>query len=102
MSRDAGAGSPIDLAPPAATPPALAAVRRGAAWLHLALALVLVLGVCLQVYLIGSYIFGAGQGALDAHRSMGWTVHGFELLVFIAALVAWVPRVDLLSPCSLP
>src|SRR5262249_7971566 len=54
-----------------------------------------VLGVFLQVYLIGSYIFGAGQGALDAHKSMGWTVHGFEMLVFVAALVAWLPRGDL-------
>ena len=25
----------------------------------------------------------------------GWTVHGFELLVFLAALVAWLPWVDL-------
>jgi hypothetical protein len=46
--------------------------------------------------LIGSYIFGAGQSALDAHKTAGWTVHGFELLVLVAALVAWLPWVELL------
>ena len=67
----------------------------GARWVHLALALAVVVGVFVQVYLIGAYIFGAGQGALDAHMTAGWTVHGFELLVFLAALVAWLPWVDL-------
>ena len=69
-------------------------LRRGAAWLHLALALAIALGVFLQVYLIGAYIFGAGSGALDAHRSAGFTVHGIEVLLFIVALVAWLPRAD--------
>jgi hypothetical protein len=63
---------------------------------HLALALGVIVGVFVQVYLIGSYTFGAGQSALDAHKSMGWTVHGFEMLVFVVALVAWLPWVDLL------
>jgi hypothetical protein len=70
-------------------------VRVGARWAHLVLALGVVAGVFVQVYLIGAYIFGAGQGALDAHKSTGWTVHGFEMLVFVAALVAWVPWVDI-------
>lgn len=74
---------------------ALHAVRVGARWAHLALALAVVVGVFVQVYLIGAYIFGAGQGALDAHKTAGWTVHGFEMLVFVAALVAWLPWVDL-------
>jgi hypothetical protein len=72
----------------------LAALRRGAAWLHLALALAIALGVFLQVYLIGAYIFGAGSDALDAHTSAGFTVHGFEVLTLIVALVAWLPRAD--------
>jgi hypothetical protein len=89
--------APIDLAP---TPrPArrrlLTGVRRGASWLHLALALTIVLAVFVQVYLIGAYIFGAGQGALDAHETVGFTAHGLEVLVFIAALVAWLSRRDL-------
>jgi hypothetical protein len=67
-------------------------MRRGAAWLHLALALAIALGVFLQVYLIGAYIFGAGSDALDAHTDVGFTVHGLEVLLLVVALVAWVPR----------
>ena len=70
-------------------------IRRGAAWTHLGLAVLVVAGVFLQVYLIGAYIFGAGTDALDAHRSVGFTVHGFEVLILLAALVAWLPRTDL-------
>ena len=70
-------------------------VRRGAARLHLALALMIAIGVFLQVYLIGAYIFGAGQGALAAHETVGFTVHGFEVLIFLAAVAAWLPLTDL-------
>jgi hypothetical protein len=72
----------------------VAALRRGAAWLHLALALAIALGVFLQVYLIGAYIFGAGSAALDAHTTAGFTVHFLEVLLFLVALVAWLPRAD--------
>jgi hypothetical protein len=71
---------------------ALHTIRRGATWLHLGLAVLVAAGVFVQVYLIGAYIFGAGSGALDAHRSVGFTVHAFEVLILIAALVAWLPR----------
>lgn len=89
--------SPIELAPKrwSRASAALRGVRVGGRWVHLAFALAVVAGVFVQVYLIGAYIFGAGQGALDAHKSMGWTVHGFEMLVLVAALVAWLPWVDL-------
>jgi len=73
----------------------LPALRRGAAWLHLALAVAIALGVFVQVYLIGAYVFGAGSGALDAHRTAGFTVHSLEVLLLVAALVAWLPRADL-------
>jgi hypothetical protein len=73
---------------------ALGAFRRGAAWLHLALALAIALGVFVQVYLIGAYLFGAGGGALDAHRDAGFTVHGLEVLILLVALVAWLPLID--------
>lgn len=88
---------PIELAPQRRSRAhwALHGVRVGGRWAHLALALAIVLGVFVQVYLIGAYIFGAGQGALDAHKTAGWTVHGFEMLVFVVALVAWLPRLDL-------
>ena len=70
-------------------------IRRGAHWAHLGLAVLVVAGVFVQVYLIGAYIFGAGTGALDAHRSVGFTLHAFEVLILVAALVAWLPRADL-------
>jgi hypothetical protein len=54
------------------------------------------LGVFVHVYLIGAYIFGAGQGVLDAHRSTGFVVQGLEVVLFLAALAAWLPRRDLL------
>lgn len=91
------AAPPIDLAPKRGSrvSGALRGVRVGGRWVHLVLALAVVAGVFVQVYLIGAYIFGAGQGALDAHKTAGWTVHGFEMLVFVVALVAWLPWADL-------
>lgn len=71
-------------------------VRSGADWLNLAFASAIVLGVFLQVYLIGSYIFGSGQGALDAHRSVGFALQGPELFVLLSALIGWLPRIDLM------
>jgi hypothetical protein len=98
MSRDDAATAAIELDPRSrrATRRTLRATRRTTAWLHLALALALVLGVFLQVYLIGSYIFGAGQGALDAHRTVGFALQGPELFILLTALIAWLPRADLL------
>ena len=74
---------------------ALRFVRRAGDWLNLAFAAAIVIGVFVQVYLIGSYIFGAGQGALDAHRAVGFTLQGPELFVLLTALIAWLPRIDL-------
>jgi hypothetical protein len=74
----------------------LRVIRAGARWAHLALSLAIVLGVFVQVYLIGAYIFGAGEGVLDAHRSTGFALQGLELLVFLTALAAWLPRRDVL------
>jgi hypothetical protein len=73
----------------------LRALRTGAARLHLALAVLIVAGVFVQVYLIGAYVFGAGIDALDAHESVGFTVHGLEMLILLVALAAWLPRADL-------
>jgi hypothetical protein len=82
--------APIELAPRRSS-----WLRDGAGWVHLALAVAIVAGVFVQVYLIGAYIFGAGQGALDAHRTAGFTVHGLEVLLLVAALIARLPRRDL-------
>lgn len=65
-------------------------VRRFFDGLSLLCALVVAVGVWVQVYLIGSYFFGAD--ALDAHRTVGFIVHSFELLCFLGALVAWHSR----------
>jgi hypothetical protein len=76
-------------------------LQRGAAGLHLVLLAAIALGVFLQVYLIGAYFFGAGQAALDAHRTAGFTLHGLEVLVFLVALVAWLPRPDIILSAML-
>ncbi|MDP9292897.1 MAG: hypothetical protein M3O90_00500 [Actinomycetota bacterium] len=76
-------------------------LQRGAAGLHLVLVAAIALGVFLQVYLIGAYSFGAGQAALDAHRTAGFTVHGLEVLVFLVALLAWLPRTDIILSAAL-
>lgn len=64
-------------------------VRRGFTWAVLILAGLVVVGVFLQVYFIASYIFGAGQDALDAHTDTGGIVHLLEVLAFLAAIVAY-------------
>jgi hypothetical protein len=48
-----------------------------------ALALV---GMFIQVYLIGGFIFGEGSGWLDAHKDLGKLVHLFYILTFLSAL----------------
>jgi hypothetical protein len=73
----------------------LAVVRRVSGGLHLLLAGVILLAVCVQVYLIGAYIFGAGTDVLDAHTDVGWTAHSLELLIFLVALIAWLPGRDI-------
>ena len=82
--------APIELAPKrlSRVSGARRGVRVGGRWAHLVLALGVVAGVFVQVYLIGAYIFGAGQGALDAHKTAGWTVHGFEMLVFVILILS--------------
>ena len=62
---------------------------RGFQWAVLVLATLVVIGVFLQVYFIASYIFGAGEDALDAHKNLGGFVHLAEVLTFIAALVGF-------------
>jgi hypothetical protein len=71
-------------------------IRHGAAWLHAALAVAVVVAVFVQVYLIGGYLFGAGAGALDAHKSVGFIAHSIELAIAAMALVAWLPRAQII------
>lgn len=67
-------------------------MTRAFLWIHLVLATLVVVGIFVQVYLIASYFFGAGQDALDAHQDLGGVVHIVEVLVFVASLVAYWRR----------
>lgn len=55
-------------------------------WAVLIAATLVVVGVFVQVYLIGAYVRGAGEDALDAHRWAGNAVQGLQALVLLAAL----------------
>jgi hypothetical protein len=61
-------------------------VTRAFLWANLVLAVLVAVGVFVQVYLIASYFFGAGQDALDAHKDLGGVVHIVEVLVFLTAI----------------
>jgi hypothetical protein len=65
-------------------------VRRAFLWLSFGLSLVVLAGIVLQLYFIAAWLFGAGNGALDAHKAIGGAVvHPAEVLIFLAALAAW-------------
>jgi hypothetical protein len=76
-------------------------IRRGATWLHGTLAVAVVVAVFVQVYLIGAYLFGAGPGTLNAHKSVGFIAHAIELAVAVMALVAWLPRTQVILSIAL-
>ena len=64
--------------------------NRGATWVNLVFASIVVIGVFLQAYFIASYFSGAGDSALDAHSFTGGIViHASELIVLISGLVAF-------------
>lgn len=58
---------------------------------ELGLAVLVIIGIFVQIYLIGAFAFGAGTDALDAHKVIGQLTHLLEVLVFVAALVAAWP-----------
>ena len=64
-------------------------MRRAFVWIELVLAALVVVGVFVQVYLITAYILGGNTDALSAHQDVGGIVHGLEVLVLLAALVAF-------------
>jgi hypothetical protein len=59
-----------------------------ARYLHPVAAATIVVLVCVQVYLIADFIFGA-PGALHWHTTLGKVVVGFELVVFVTGLVGY-------------
>jgi hypothetical protein len=66
------------------------AVRRAFLWVSFGLSVLVLVGIVLQLYFIAAWLFGAGNGALDAHKAVGGAVvHPAEVLVFLAAFGAW-------------
>ncbi len=51
-----------------------------------------VVGVMVQLYLIGGYLFDPDDAWLDAHKDFGKAVHLAYILTFLSALVAAWPR----------
>ncbi|MDQ3672605.1 MAG: hypothetical protein M3364_09270 [Actinomycetota bacterium] len=51
-----------------------------------------VVGVMVQLYLIGGYLFDPDDAWLDAHKDFGKLVHLAYILTFVSALVAAWPR----------
>jgi hypothetical protein len=49
------------------------------------------IGMGVQVYLIGGFIFGE-TGWLDTHKDVGMLVHLFYILTFLAALIGLWPN----------
>jgi len=66
--------------------------QRLGLWGTFAFATLAVIGMLVQVYLIGGFLFGEGDGWLDAHRNLGKIVHLFYVLTFVSALVAAWPE----------
>jgi len=65
-------------------------VRRAFLWVSLGLSVIVLVGIAMQLYLIAAWLFGAGNGALDAHEAVGGiVVHPAEVLIFLATLAAW-------------
>jgi hypothetical protein len=63
--------------------------QRLGLWGTFLFAALAVIGMIVQVYLIGGFLFGE-TGWLDTHRNLGKLVHLFYVLTFVAALVgAW-------------
>ena len=68
----------------------LAPMKRISLWIATVAAALVVVGVFVQVYLITSYVSGAGEDALDAHSFLGFAIiHPLELFVFLASIGAW-------------
>jgi hypothetical protein len=70
--------------------------QRIGLWATFILAILVVVGMLVQVYLIGTFAFDSagetGADAIDTHRDLGPVVHGLYILTFIAALVAAWPN----------
>jgi len=64
-------------------------VRRAFTWVVLVGSTLVMLGVLWQAFTIAAYVRGAGDGALDAHLTGSFFVHGGQLGIVIGAIVAY-------------
>jgi hypothetical protein len=65
--------------------------QRLGLWGTFIFATLAVIGMGVQVYLIGGFIFGE-NGWLDTHKDLGMVVHLFYVLTFLSALVGLWPN----------
>jgi hypothetical protein len=65
--------------------------QRLGLWGTFVFAALAVVGMLIQVYLIGGFIFGE-TGWLDTHKDLGMLVHLFYILTFLSALVGLWPN----------
>lgn len=66
-------------------------IRHYARWALILFTGLFLLAVVVQILTAGFGIFGATS--LDLHEDLGFTLtHGLSILVFLAALVAWIGR----------
>jgi hypothetical protein len=69
----------------------LGTIRHYARWALILFTGLFLLAVVVQILTAGFGIFGATS--LDLHEDLGFTLtHGLSILVFLAALVAWIGR----------
>jgi hypothetical protein len=67
----------------------LASIRRYARWALILFTGLFLLAVVVQILTAGFAIFGATS--FDLHENLGFTLtHGLSILIFLAALVAWI------------
>ena len=56
--------------------------------LYVVLAWAFVVGLTVQVFLIGAGIFGASSSGFDLHAAFGWILHLFPLLILVFAYLS--------------
>ncbi len=67
----------------------MASIRRFGRWALILFTGLFLLAVVVQILTAGFGIFGATS--LDLHEDLGFTLtHGLSILIFLAALVAWI------------
>ena len=65
-------------------------MRRAFLSVSFGLSVLVLAGIAFQLYFIAAWLFGAGNGALDAHKAVGGAVvHPAAVLIFLVAFGAW-------------